>query len=184
MKRVQGLPFTEQNPSSVEDIRVVPVAGPWRSKSGGMVTVPFVLPHAEMLQFFSHDPAELACIPADISGLRIFTLDNVPRGGIGGREFHRLRTEVAITTKGRVRWNFEDVYGGEKEVVPELGCALLIPPFILHRMEGEAPESSVLVLANTLFVPEDRRTHDGYPDELFRRLQRRYRKNMSSAHQD
>ena len=93
-----------RNPSSVEDIRELRVTGPWRSKSGGLLSVPFALSYAQTMDIFNYDHAELNRIPRDIRGLRMFVLEDIPAGGVGGGEFHRIRIEIVFTVKGRGRW--------------------------------------------------------------------------------
>ena len=171
-----------RDPPSVEDIRELRLTGPWRSKSGGLLSVPFALAHAEAMEIFDYDPAELARLPRDIRGLRMFVLEDMPAGGIGGGEFHRIRIEISFTMSGKVRWICEDVYGGCKEFLPARDCALYFPPFIMHTMESLESGSAVTVIANTLYDPDDARTHDTYPAATFRALQAHYRLTARSPH--
>jgi hypothetical protein len=164
-----------RDPPTVQDIRELRLTGPWRSKSGGLLRVPFALSHAQTLQLFDYDPDELARIPRDIRGLRMFVLENIPAGGVAGGEFHRIRFEIAVTTRGRVRWRCEDVYGGCKEFAPQRDDALCLPPFILHTLEALEDQSAVHFIANTLFDADDPSTHDSYPAHEFRALQERQR---------
>jgi hypothetical protein len=164
------------NPPSVEDIQEFRLAGPWRSKSGGLLSVPFALPHAETMDVFDYDPAELARVPRDIRGLRMFVLEEMPAGGVGGGEFHRIRTEIAFAMKGKVRWVCEDVYGGRKEFHPSRDCSLYFPPFIMHTVEALEAGSAIVIVANTLYDIDDARTHDTYPAAAFRELREHYRK--------
>lgn len=163
-----------RRPPAVADIRELRMTGPWPSKSGGMLSVPFALSHAWTTDFFDYDRAELDRIPIDIRGLRMFMLEDIPRGGVGGGEFHRIRIEVAITVKGSVRWVCEDLYGGRREFTPPRDCSLYLPPFILHTMEAVEHGSTIVVIANTLYDADDARTHDTYPVAQFRALQAHY----------
>lgn len=164
-----------RQPPSVHDIRELRMTGPWRSKSGGLLSVPFALPYAQAMDLFDYDPAELAGVPRDIRGLRMFVLEDMPAGGVGGGEFHRIRVEIVFTVQGRVRWLCEDLHGGRKEFTPARDCILYFPPFILHTMEALEPGSAVVVIANTLYDPDDPDTHDTYPAAQFRTLQEHYR---------
>jgi len=164
----------KRNPPTVDDIKEIPVTGPWRSKSGGELSVPFALPHARAMELFSYDEAELARIPRDIRGLRMFALDNVPIGGVGGGEFHRIRSEIAFTVRGRLRWVCEDLYGGRRVLTTAQKASLYVPPFILHTMEALEHGSAIVVIANTLYDPDDISTHDTYAAAEFRKLQEHY----------
>ena len=168
----------KRNPPTVDDIEVLPAAGPWRSKSGGKLSVPFALPYARAMQLFSYNEAELDRIPRDIRGLRMFALEDIPVGGVGGGEFHRIRSEIAITVRGRLRWVCEDLYGGRRVLTPEKNASLRLPPFILHTMEAMEDGSAAVMIANTLFDPDDVRTHDTYPATEFRTLQEHYLANV------
>lgn len=163
-----------RKPPSVDDIEELAVTGPWRSKSGGELSVPFALSHARAMKLFSYDDAELARISRDIRGLRLFTLENVPIGGVGGGEFHRIRSEVAFTVKGCMRWVCEDLHGGRRVLTTARSASLYLPPFILHTMEAIEHGSAMVVIANTLYDPDDARTHDTYPATEFRTLQEHY----------
>jgi WxcM-like protein len=163
-----------RNPFTVEDISEIRMAGPWRSKSGGLLSVPFALSHAQTADFFDYDRAELRRIPRDIRGLRMFVLEDIPAAGVGGGEFHRIRVEIVFTVEGRVRWTCEDVYGNCKVFDPPRDCILRFPPFILHTMESIERDSSVIVIANTLYDADDPGTHDTYPAAEFRALQEHY----------
>jgi hypothetical protein len=164
-----------RNPSSVEDIREFRMTGPWPSKSGGLLSVPFMLPHAQTVQMFSYDQEELDRIPRDIRGLRMFVLEEMPARGVGGGEFHRIRIEIAFTMKGKVRWSCEDVYGGRKGFLPTRDCILYFPPFILHTIESLESGSAIAVIANTVYDKDDAGTHDTYSVAQFRELQEHYR---------
>jgi WxcM-like protein len=166
---------TVRNPPSVEDIREIRMTGPWQSKSGGWLSVPFALSHAEMLELFNYDRSELERVSSDIRGLRMFVLEDIPAGGVGGGEFHRIRVEIAFTIRGRVRWHCEDLYGQRKEFFQTRDCILYFPPFILHTMEAVENLSSVVVIANTLYDVADPQTYDTYPVAEFRALQKHRR---------
>jgi hypothetical protein len=77
--------------------------------------------------------------------------------------------------KGKVRWTCEDLNGGRREFLPARDCILQIPPFILHTVESLEAGSAVVVIANTLYDPDDARTYDSYPAAEFRALQEHYR---------
>ena len=156
-----------RDPPRVGDIRELRMTGPWRSKSGGTLSVPFALPYARMMDLFDYDPAELDRVPLDIRGLRMFVLEDMPTGGVGGGEFHRIRIEIVFTVKGRVRWVCEDLYGARKEFTPPRDCSFYLPPFILHTMEAVEHGSALVVIANTLYNADDPRTHDTYPAAEF-----------------
>jgi WxcM-like protein len=163
-----------RNPSTVEDIREIRMAGPWPSKSGGLLFVPFALSHAQTMDLFDYDRAELDRLPRDIRGLRMFVLEHIPAAGVGGGEFHRIRVEIAFTIKGIFRWTCEDVYGGRKVLVSSRDSILRFPPFILHTLESVEHGGAIVVIANTLYDVNDPCTHDTYPASEFRALQEHY----------
>lgn len=164
-----------QNPPTVADVRELRMSGPWRSKSGGSLNVPVALSHAAAMRFFDYDPAELERIGVDIRGLRVFYVSDAPAGGIAGKQFHRVRTEIEFVIKGSVRWEFEDLYGAKREVVASPERVLYIPPFILHTLTFEEAGGAVGTLANTVYLREDSRTHDTYSADVFRGMQDRIR---------
>jgi hypothetical protein len=164
-------PFPDSVPK-VSEVREFRARGSWRSKSGGILEVLFALSRAEALQFLDANSTELDRDQIDIRGLRMFVVSDIPRHGIGGLQFHRVRTEIGVTTKGTIRWTLEDLYGTEREILVPLGAALFIPPYILHTTRAEEAGSEITTIANTLYDPEDRRTHDTYPIGEFRELQR------------
>ena len=165
-----------RNPPSVDDMREFRATGPWPSKSGGVLNVPVALPHLEAMRFFEHDPEELARIPIDIRGLRAWVVSDIPAGGISGNQFHRVRTEIAFVVKGKVSWRFEDLYGGSRVIAWSPDLALLMPPFVKHMLVAEESGSAVVTLANTLYIPDDPRTHDTYRADLFYAMRDRFRR--------
>lgn len=168
----------KRKPPTVDDIEELPVTGPWRSKSGGKLSVPFALPYARAMELFRYDEAELDRIPRDIRGLRMFALEDVPIGGVGAGEFHRIRSEIVFTVKGRLRWVCEDLHGGRRVLTTARHTSLHLPPFILHTMEAIEHCSALVVIANTLYDPDDARTHDTYAAAEFRALQEHYLANV------
>src|SRR5262245_18807032 len=167
-----------ESPPTVADVRELRTSGPWPSKSGGPLNVPISLSHAEAIGFLDYDPAELARVGVDIRGLRVFYLSDAPVGGVAGRQFHRVRREIEFVIRGRVRWQFEDLYGATREIVASPERVVYIPPFILHSLTFEEAGSAVGTLANTVYVRDDARTHDTYPAEVFRELQDGMRRHV------
>ena len=164
-----------RNPPTIEAVRVFQMRGPWPTKSSGFLSVPFALTPAEAAEFLICDPDEIERIGVDIRGLRAFFVYDVPAGGVGGRSFHRVRKEISFVARGAVRWTFEDLSGAKSEVAASNESVVCIPPFVLHAMKAEEPDTMVITLANTLFFSEDPRTHDTYPAEVFVEMQAQYR---------
>lgn len=158
--------------SSVDNVKEIYGNGPWHSKSGGELQVLFNLPFDVMRTFSSdYDPAELASIPTDIRGLRSYRVTGIPRGAIGANEWHKLRRELVFATEGTVRWTCEDTAGRKKVITLDGQRGALVPPGILHTYEALTDNASLLVIANTIFIPEDPSTHDSYSAESFKELQ-------------
>jgi hypothetical protein len=132
-------------------------------------------PPKEAAEFLLCDPVEIDRIGVDVRGLRMFFVHSVPKGGVGGRSFHRVRKEVSFVACGTVRWTFEDLHGTTTELQASPDSVVYIPPFILHAMEAEERDTMVVTLANTLFSVEDVRTHDTYPAKVFAEMQMQYR---------
>jgi len=173
-----ALPLT---PPSVDDVRESRLTGPWPSKSGGGLHVALALPYAEAMAVLEYDAAELERIPVEMRGLRLWTVSEIPAGGTVGTQFHRLRTEVSFFVRGRGRWTFEDLYGATREVAFAPGLVLSMPPFVLHTMTCEEAGTAIVTLANTLYVPDDSRTHDTYSTAEFRTMRDRFRAARGQA---
>lgn len=72
-----------------------------------------------------------------------------------------------------MRWICQDVYGGttSAELSSANGNVLYNPPYVHHTYEALDPNSSLTVVANTLFDPDDPRTQDSYRSDVFVQLQ-------------
>jgi hypothetical protein len=162
-------------PPRVADVRELRGNGPWPSKSGGDLRVPISLPHAELRRLLDYDLDEMAQLGRDIRGLRVFYIDGARIGGVAGNQFHRIRTEIAFLVAGSARWEFEDLHGGTRSFNADRDCAVLIPPFVLHRAIFGAEGGTLATLTNTIFERDDPQTHDTYSIEIFRSLQTRMR---------
>lgn len=162
---------------TVEDIRVVETCGPWETKSGGQLEVLFALSLNEVwVKCFGYRDEELDRIPKDIRGLRAYIVRGLPEGGIGGKEFHRIREELVFVLAGSMLWVCEDLFGGRKEFILDPSVGIWMPPFIMHTCTVLEEDSVFLIVANTLFDPDDPRTHDTYSREAFRELQTEHMK--------
>jgi hypothetical protein len=157
----------------VTDIETFPVRGPWRTKSDGYLDVLCALPLPAVQRYLTYDEGELRHVSADIRGLRLYRVRDLPLGRIGGTEFHRMRVEIAIGLTGAEQWECEDLDGATRRFVLTRVTGVRIPPFILHTYTVAEEGSGHLVIANTLFDPDDPRTHDTYSRATFRELQRR-----------
>jgi hypothetical protein len=170
-----GIEALPSEPPNVSDVREFQITGPWKTKSRGKLHVPIALTHLQATEFLNYDPSELMRIPVDIRGLRIFTVSDIPAGGIGGTQFHRIRTEISFVSKGKVRWKFEDLYGETREIPWAPDTALSMPPFVLHTSICEEAGSEIVTLANTLYIPDDPRTHDTYRADEFHDMRNLFR---------
>lgn len=153
---------------AVEEFRV---RSPWKTKSDGKLHARFALPFTVVHRYLTYDEEELARVPLDIRGLRCYTVRDLPKDGIGGTEFHRIRDEIVVGLDGSVEWECEDVYGARRTYTITPSNGVRIPPFILHTYRVLEEGSGLLVFANTLFDPEDPRTHDTFSRDEFRALQ-------------
>lgn len=156
---------------AVSDVRRFSSVGPWKSKSGGLLTVPLKIDYSDLLgDFLSYDSKSLADIPEDIRGLRIYTVRKIPKGACGGGEFHKIRKEIAIVLKGKFRWKCEDLRGEISKWVIAQGGGIWMPPYIMHSYTSLENDGELLVVANTLFDPQDPKTYDTYSADEFSKL--------------
>jgi hypothetical protein len=168
---VIGVP---ENPATISDIEVYTPKGPWGTKSGGNLFVLAALSAKRLKEgFFRYDPRELAEIPEDIRGLRLYSVQNLLKGRIGGGEFHRIRREILFCLEGEVLWTCNDLFGGETGALLRQNEGILVPSFILHSYRVKKGKASLLVIANTLFNPADTGTYDTYSAEIFAEMQNR-----------
>jgi uncharacterized RmlC-like cupin family protein len=147
--------------ASVKDLRIMKVKGPWTTKSGGELSVLMALNSISLKEFVG-EPGEIS------RGLRLYTVGNLPKNKEGGREFHREREEIIFSLKGEISFLLEDLFGDKFLFVLKEGeDGIWIPPFILHTYKALKENSALLVIANTLFDPDDKTTHDTYSKEVF-----------------
>jgi dTDP-4-dehydrorhamnose 3,5-epimerase-like enzyme len=153
---------------SINDIEVFSVRGPWVTKSGGNLDVLSAFDYNVLVDFFTYDTKELSISNEDIRGLRIYRVTNLKKGVVGANEWHRIKKELVIVTKGKVRWNLKDQSGNEREItLTPHNNSLLIPSFILHTYTSLEDDSEIVILTNTLFNPENHSTFDTYPIDTF-----------------
>jgi oxalate decarboxylase/phosphoglucose isomerase-like protein (cupin superfamily) len=128
------------------------------------------LPKERVDKFFTYDEDELAKLPPGRKGLRLYSVVGLKKDKVGGKEFHRCKKEFFFIIDGSMSMECEDLYGNKRtcHLSPKQG--LFIPPFILHTYTMES-DGSFIVVANTLFDREDKRTYDTYSLDTFRELQ-------------
>lgn len=161
----------ERISASVEDIQVVETRGPWNSKSGGFLNVLLALSRVQTEAFLDYDNPEFERVQqesgVDIRGLRSYSVSKIPKGSIGGKEYHEARTEYVTAPLGAAVWFCVDRAGREKEFHLDGSKSVIMPPGILHTYEAQKDDTTLTVICNTLFVPEDPLTHDTYTREKF-----------------
>ena len=161
--------------TSVEDIKVIDTRGPWVTKSGGSLDVLFALPQEEVNRFLDYGHPGFDRVDretgANIRGLRVYNVSEVPKDSIGGLEWHDIRTELVSAIGGSALWQCADLDGNETEFVLDGKKSVLMPPGILHTYVALEDDTHLQVVCNTLFNPEDPRTHDTYSKELFTNMQ-------------
>ena len=161
---------------TVSQIRLVSTRGPWDTKSGGVLTVLFALSVDEVHEFLTYDEEELKRIPNDfdIRGLRSYSVKGLPNEREGGGEFHRIHKEFIFLLTVSTEWEFEDLYGEKLHATLTPKQGVYLPPFTLHSYKACEAGSSFMVLANTLFDPDRKETHDTYSCDEFQNLQRQF----------
>jgi len=154
--------------TSIDDVIKIYPKGPWTTKSKGQLTVLFSLDFHRLKKFISSTENNRVDGVTDISGLRMYSVDKLAKGSQGANEWHKVRTELVFATKGSVSWNVVDRSGDEKRYVLQAnGFGLWVPPCILHTYESLENDSQILVVANTIYIPEDETTHDTYDAKSF-----------------
>jgi hypothetical protein len=169
--------MSEHNLSTtVHDIRTIETRGPWKSKSGGSLNVLLALPQDEVEQFLDYANPEFDAVQQatglNIRGLRTYNVSDIPKGSVGGMEWHGIRTEIVSALGGQALWQCVDVDGGETEFVLNQDVSVLMPAGILHTYVALEDDTRLQVVCNTLFDPEDSRTHDTYSMDLFAAVQK------------
>jgi hypothetical protein len=164
------------DPPPILDSEKIKVRGPWTTKSNAKLTVLNAFPHFMVERYLRHDENEAMEIPQDIRGLRLYHVRGLKKDSVGGKEFHRIRKEFFFGLEGVVDIELEDLYGDTKKYVLDVETGVYIPNFILHTYKTREDNSGILAVANTLFFPEDPRTHDTYTEKVFRKLQKIYKK--------
>ncbi len=155
---------------SIHDIEVIKTPGNWATKSGGNLDVLTRVGHDLVTKFFTYDPDELAKVPEDIRGLRLYRVSGIPEGTLGANEWHRVRNELFTVLKGRVIWTCQDTYGNIQEFDVTPNTTVFTPHHILHTYRATEGDTALMVVANTLFNPENPATHDSYKADDFQKL--------------
>lgn len=168
-----------RNPNTVDQINRLETQGHWRTKSDADLSLLFAFDNREYDFVRNYDLAELQRIPLEMRGLRCYTVRGIPCGKTGGKEFHRIRTEVLFGLEGTVGLELEDVFGNIKYLELDSKHGVQIPPFILHTYTAKTDKAGLLVISNTLFNPNYPLTHDTFSLEAFRRLQEDYKEPPS-----
>ena len=168
-------------PKAVSQLVVFPTEGPWKTKSGGELNILFAR-HLSFINglFFEYAAEELEKIPRDIRGLRMYRVDNIPKGGIGGNEFHRIRQEIIIPIKGRLAYECEDLFSRKRnfDLTPE--TSIWLPPLVMHTYEALENNNAIIVVANTLYDAADKETWDTYSVRDFYNLQKEFQKKREA----
>jgi len=161
---------------SIKDVQEIETRGPWRTKSEGNLMVLFSFPYEiDMKRFLRWDDKELKNIP-DIRGLRYYSVRSLPKGQVGGGEFHRIRQEIVFATEGSVQWECEDLSGKKKITILAPQNGIWLSPFILHSYKVLEEGTGLAVIANTTFDPENTKTHDTFSLSEFQKLQKEHQK--------
>jgi len=146
--------------------RIISRVEKYSSKSGGKLRVLIQLNAKTFDRFLSEQRK-----------LRIYKVTDIPKGGVGAREFHRQRSEIITVERGAINLQLEDLAGRKKAIILREGVSYgLISPYILHTYTALSDCTSMVVVANTLYDHRNPSTYDSYPENEFRKLQTRSRK--------
>lgn len=166
--------------SKVSEVKEIDIAGPWDTKSGGRLSVLFGMNMDKLKdQYFSY-PTE-AITDIDIRGLRAYMVSGLAKGSVGAKEWHKARNELVFAISGKVEWKCEDINGSFKIIILDEKAGVWTPPGILHTYTALEDNSSLLVIANTLFDPNKPETHDTYSTDSFKELQKKTSPSYNEA---
>jgi hypothetical protein len=157
---------------TINDIKILNAQGPWKTSTGSNLLIRAAFSFDWITKsFFEYDKGELAGLSEDIRGLRVYTVRSLPLGKKSKSGFHKIRSEMAIGIEGKVELECEDLFGNSKKfiITPENG--IWMPPYILQTHQALEDNSGLLLIANTLFVAENKDTHDTFSVEEFKGLQ-------------
>ena len=159
---------------SIEEVVIFSSAGPWKTKSGGKLSVLFSLPYDKVMQsFLSYDQTELKKLPVDICGLRCYKVSGLKKGSVGGLEFHKVRKEPLFALQGSICLELADIYRQTKKItLTKNSVGVYIPPFITHTYKVLEDNTTLVGIANTLFFPDNKETHDTYSEKEFWEIQK------------
>lgn len=139
----------------------------WPTKSNGHLEVLFALDEKSLHNFLDFSNPEFDTLKVNIRGLRSYIVRGLTKDSLGANEWHRLRTEMVYTVKGSIAWICTDIYGGRVELVLNRNTAVITPPTIMHRYKVLEDDTEIQVIANTLFLPDHRETHDTFGKNSF-----------------
>ncbi|MBN1982124.1 MAG: WxcM-like domain-containing protein [Chitinivibrionales bacterium] len=165
--------FSQDSVPTVSMIRSIESRGPWKTKSDAELSVLCALPYDVVRDYFTYDTQELEKIPCDIRGLRSYRVRGITPGNSGANEFHRIRKEMLFSLNGEIEVTCEDLFGKTQTFQLNAERGIFIPPFIIHTYYAKTL-ADILVIANTLFIPENPATHDTYSREIFTELQKTF----------
>jgi dTDP-4-dehydrorhamnose 3,5-epimerase-like enzyme len=124
--------------------------------------------------YFKYEKSEIERMPHEIRGLRSYSVSELEKDRIGANEWHRIRNELVFMTEGSAEWICEDLYGNKKIYNLSDAQGVWTPPFIMHTYKTTSEKNGILVIANTLFDPNNPKTHDSYSLADFLKLQSLY----------
>lgn len=165
--------------ASVDSVKKIDGAGPWKTKSDGKLDMLFGLPlDAVQELMFCYNKYELNKLPSDIRGLRAYSVRDLKKNSVGAGEWHKVRSELVFALSGAAEWSCEDVYGGNKTLRLERGSGVYTPSFIFHTYKVLEDDTRLLVISNTIFDANDEATKDSYSAETFKFIQAKHSKDM------
>ena len=170
---MEGSEKPARAPPTVDVLKSITTIGPISTKSDAILHMLLQLPEELLDEWMTYDDSEIAKLPPGRKGLRMYAVTGLKKGKVGGHEFHRNKKEFFFVLRGKLRMDCEDVHGNKRsfELTPNHGLALV--PFVLHTYTV-LEEGDFLVVANTLFDREDKRTYDTYSSDVFRELQKHF----------
>ncbi len=86
---------------------------------------------------------------------RVFTITNVPAGGMRGNHAHRDCTQVVVCLKGSVSIEVDDARDSITLLLERAGEALSIPPGLWNKLIIEGPDTVLAVFCDQPYTESD-----------------------------